>query len=144
MNNKITAFEPTNLKLIRAAIDKALAGVAAEFGLQKLELTSMTYDSTKFTSSVKGTVPADPTNPLVMSKYKTASQMLGFSDNIVGETFTSKGESFTVTDVDLKKPKFPVIVTKASDGKSYKMKPSVAMKFNNTAITYSAIPEYAH
>jgi hypothetical protein len=132
--NTITSFNKQNLPTIAADINAELAKIATKYGLQSLQIGSVTFDATSCKIQISGMV--DPvSSPEAQQKNKSFSEMLGYSDNIVGLKFTSKGRTFEVTSIDLKRPKFPINAKDLADGKPYKFAADRALKFT-TEVEY--------
>lgn len=144
MSTKIAAFDPKNLAQLREAITAALKPIAEQYGLKSIGIGNITWDATKFSTSITALTEVDVNNPAVLAKVKMHSAVIGFNMNIVDEVFVNGGRKFKVTSIDLKKPKFPIIAENLEDGKSYKFKPSLGMKFVNTEIVLNPVYPYAH
>ena len=117
---KIKEINTTILKELRHETNNELARLGNEYGV-KFEAggASYTIDSATFKLTMKvrelsktAKAEKDETNEML-------SQMYGFKENIVGRTFTHKGEQLTIIAIDPKKPKYPVIVARRTG--QYKM-----------------------
>jgi hypothetical protein len=107
-NTVITEFSKELCKMLREEIQTALDQIAARHGLDSIQLGNIGLSSSEFKAPVVAKVKAE-LNP---EKQRTAamySDFLGYSANIVGLEFIHKGKTFKVLDIDLKKPKYPII-----------------------------------
>jgi len=108
-------------KKVAEAADRALTAAMKELGLEVTRGHTTFGDaemSTKFTFSVvarKTEAKADE------------SEMLGFDRNILGMTFVQGRTTYTITDIHMRKPKFPIIA-KTANGKAFKFTPSAVAR----------------
>lgn len=124
--SKIT---PQILRAMRDDITKALEPVAQKYGLSSLVAGNASYSpyGSAFTYKVNGIGDAqaeEVKNVEAQSKY---AKMLGLPEDAVGRMFTSRGETFKITRIDINKPKYPIIATNLGNGKSYKF-PTIMVK----------------
>jgi hypothetical protein len=117
---KITKFgRPTCRKVSDEALE-ALNAVAEKFGLiVKNEPGRFTHNTftAKFTFSVEASdgtgAPAD---------FAQKARLVGLPEDCFGKEFTDfRNQTFTITGVNLRAKKYPVQVTKKSDGRGFKM-----------------------
>lgn len=133
---KITSFNKQNLPDIHADITAELAKVAAKYGLQSIELGSVTFEAVSFRAQIVANV--DPaSSPEAQSKNKSYSEMLGYGDNIVGLKFTNAGKEFEIVGINLSRPKYPISAKSTADGKLVKFAAIRPLKFA-TEIPYDA------
>lgn len=93
METKITAFDKDNLKMLRVAIDDALATVAAKYGLRSAKALGMSFSP----SEVKITVMAQAGDPGADQLKVIQAHALGFKPSILGATCVINGHVFTIT-----------------------------------------------
>lgn len=127
----ITKFDKEALKLLRIDIEAALAPIRDKYGLTDLHLGNISYNEYSFRGKIEGAVKSQKSEEENNIHNLHLSQLLGFNKNIVGEKFSNMGRTFTVTRIDLKKRKFPIIAL-GDDGRSYKFQDRV--KFDNPDI----------
>ena len=131
--NTITSFNKQNLPTLAEEINAALTQIATKHGLQSLKIGSVTYDATSCKMQITGAV--DPaSSPEAQLKNKSYSEMLGYSMNIIGLKFTSKGRQFEVTSINLNRPKFPIEAKDLADGKPYKFAAERPLKFTTEVV----------
>jgi len=65
------------------------------------------------------------------------SELLGFDRNIVGLVFTQGSRRFTVTDIHLRKHKFPIIA-KNDNGTAYKFGAKMVARLLGDAVEFNA------
>jgi len=117
---KITEFNKTNLKTLRADIDAALAKVAADHGID-LQLGKISFDATSFSAPLKATV-AD----LPLEKTKAGAQFLlyckeyGFAKTDLGREFEYAGGTMRLIGFNLSNPKNMVMLSKVGTDKTYR------------------------
>lgn len=127
MENSIKTFDKPTLRTIDAEIQAALNVVAAKFGIT-ISLRGGSFSPTvcntkiEIKSASHGVAGADPIKD---SRNKMTAMMLDLPEDIVGKTFEQirpggGKDTFTITGLDSKKPKYPVIATSSRDNKSYK------------------------
>lgn len=119
--NQIKEFNRENLRVLRARMSEALAPVAEEFGLS-MELGRMGYQSSNF--SVKVEVSTKGENGEVYNKdaeaFGICSKWVGIKAEALGETFNSGDSTYTLTGWKPRSPKYPVLATEVSTGKTFK------------------------
>ncbi|OQA45812.1 MAG: hypothetical protein BWY47_01922 [Bacteroidetes bacterium ADurb.Bin302] len=118
--SKIT---PSILRAMRDDITKALEPVVKKYGLSSLTAGNASYspDGSTFTYKINGVSDAQVEEVKNDEKNKKYAKMLGLPEDAVGRTFTSGGETFKITRIDINKPKYPIIATKLGNSKSYKL-----------------------
>jgi hypothetical protein len=108
------------LKSFRKDFSVAVKSLEEKYDV-KIELGNISYSETEFHGKVQctktsATGTVKQVNP---DNFNWLKELLGFKGNI-GDSYTDhKGITYTVYDLDGKKPKFPVLI-KGSDGKNYK------------------------
>ncbi len=117
--SKIT---PQILRAMRDDITKALEPVAQKYGLSSLVAGGASYspDGSTFTYKINGVGDAQAEEVKNDAQNKVYAKMLGLPEDAVGRTFTSRGETFKITRIDINKPKYPIIATNLGNNKSYK------------------------
>jgi hypothetical protein len=107
------------LKSFSKDFPSAVKSLEEKYGI-KIQLGSISYSETEFHARINCTeVTPSGEKKVDIDNFNWLKQYLGFKGNI-GDTYTDrKGITYTVYDLDGKKPKFPVLV-KGSDGKNYK------------------------
>jgi hypothetical protein len=133
----ISAFTKQNLPVIREAINAALKGVADQFGLDAFELGTMGFDrqGTNFRVQLSGHVKAE-FSPALIAKQENDSKVLGYDRNIVGLTFTVKGEKFKVVGFNFNRPKMPIECVKVSDNRPYKFGAKGKLPLDDLSVGY--------
>lgn len=104
----ITEFNKETCRALREEIQEALDAIAARHGLESIQLGNIGLESAMFKAPVVAKVKAE-LNPVKQRTNAINSEYLGYSDNIVGLEFAHQGKTFRVLDIDLKKPKYPII-----------------------------------
>lgn len=104
------------VKSVHDKINRALRQIEIEEGVS-IKFSTCRYDNTKYTSRME--VHSNDLR-ITESKFLTLSRKIGFSENIVGKSFSdNKGNTYTINDIKDRSPKYPVIAS-CSDGRSYK------------------------
>jgi hypothetical protein len=110
-------IDANKINRVQSKIAAALAQIEKDENI-KISFGSCSYNAAYYKSGM--TVTSLENSEKVDNVFLKISQRLGFTQNIIGMTFTGAtcGE-VTITDIKLKNFKYPVIgITK--DGKSYK------------------------
>ena len=129
---KIKTIGRPQAKVIREIVEKAAADALKSSGLEVKIDGTVRYDSATCTVKVQAFLPEQMT-----ARGEGDSQLLGFSDNIIGETFDSRGTTFTIKEIHLRKPKYPIIAVN-DRGTRYKFPAEqVARTLDNKSITFS-------
>ena len=125
--SKITSFNRTNLKTLRAEIDAALAGVLAKHGLTA-DLGNIRFGATDFRCKLNvevagntGQGPVADTEAAAERKFKANAWKFGLTGDEFGKTFTSRGTRYTIIEINprAKRGGYPVIAKNAR-GTEYK------------------------
>lgn len=135
---KITEFTPDNLKELRAEMQNAMNTVAEKFGLQKIALGKIGYESHLFKVQVIAEVDASK-NDHAKEIHKRDSGFLGYDDSIIGLVYKEQnGKEFRVTKIDINRPKYAIVADCLSDGKSYKRSAKTPLNFVDATVKYEA------
>ena len=116
----MTSFTKDNVPAIHKEIDAALAVIAEKWGITNLTTGTLRYNSAEMRLSVTGkVVPVTATvvvataiNAGVSVMNMNAAQIWG----LIGKTFISGGERYTITDIKNNRPKFPISAKNALGG----------------------------
>lgn len=108
------------LKQIREDINKALEPVGEKYGV-KLTAGNASYTENNFTLKLEGAaVKEDGTVAAKDAEaFKRHAHLYGLSPDDLGRKFTSQGKEFTITGLNTKSGKYPII-GRDSNGKGYK------------------------
>lgn len=101
------------LKEIHLDLNKALVEIAKKRGLDSLTIGAISYSEDKFTARLTG-----------ISSKETLVNKMGGSD-LFNKSFTNLGKRYTIVDVKLNSPKFPIIAVDEK-GKRYKFPMTVS------------------
>jgi hypothetical protein len=112
-------FQKTELNLFRKDFGEAVKELEKKYGV-KLELHSISYSDIEFHTKLTATKVGESGEKQVdTSAFSWMKELLGFKGNL-GDSYTNhKGVTYTVYNLDPKKPKYAVLL-KGSDGKTYK------------------------
>lgn len=134
---QITKFDKTNLPLVRKAMEEALSKVTEQFGLGSIKLGNVSYDPDGGTFRTPLTATVKPEfNQTAKRLNEEGSRMLGYDRNIVGEQFTNAGNTFEITGIDMKRPKYPVNAKNTATDQSFKFSAAKKFNFKNAEIKY--------
>ena len=122
MKKQITLFNRQNIGILHAEIKSFLDRLKEEYGLAELSIDSLNFSHFSFTVKISGTVHehnafAD-TWAREESKYFAITH--GLPEDILQKTFISNGKHYTITRIETRNPKYPIIASCTEDGKSYK------------------------
>lgn len=126
-------FQKTELNLFRKDFAEAVKELEKKYGV-KLELHSISYSDIEFHTKLTATkVGENGEKQVDTSAFSWMKELLGFKGNL-GDSYTDrKGITYTVYNLDPKKPKYAVLL-RGSDGKEYKAPVDYAnrmLHFNN-------------
>ena len=117
-----TKIDATLLKALRAPITTALKDVGEKYGVV-LTLGNATYDLK--TGTFKLNVGSLTDDGFVMTKeasdYKSLAIAYQLNPNWLFATFQANGETYRVVGLKTRATKTPVLVTKTSDGRTYRV-----------------------
>jgi hypothetical protein len=114
----INTFDRTTLRLINADIEQALKTVAEKYGVHmSLGGTSFTPDN--YTTKLNVSIKRD--GEVVTPEAKTFEKYAAYYkiDKKLGDTFTHRGNKFTITGLKTSSPKYPVLA-KDAKGRTFK------------------------
>jgi hypothetical protein len=121
-------FNKTNLQAIRRDIDNALADVETKHGIT-LRLGNMSYSELSFTAKIEGECIGESGETKAEKDFKLGAHLVGLKPEDFGKTFESNGEKFTITGLNLRASRFPIMGKCQRTGKNYKFpEKSVAAK----------------
>lgn len=120
MSRKITVFSKNTCVLLSTAIEEALKGVAAEYGLQ-IKTGSGQFDRDSYELKLQiGTRNEDGTvNTRESGEFKLFCRRYNLSANDLGRTFTHKGRVYTVIGLKSQNVRYPILV-EDKDGHGFK------------------------
>jgi hypothetical protein len=118
----MSKFDRSKVKEIHKDISDALALIAKKHGMLSLSTGTLSFNENKFTVRVTGISSLDSFSSItpVISARTSATTPLG---DYIGKKFISKGVMFTVTDIKMSRPKYPISAVNAA-GTAYKFTPS--------------------
>lgn len=111
---KITKFDTTNLKALRASINKAMALVEQEHGI-KLEFHSITFDEHKFSTKLVGTCGDQDEAGIDFKKMAT---LYGAKPEWLGQTFVYGKQTFKLVGLMPRSTSKPFLIEKADGTKA--------------------------
>ena len=101
---------------IQSKIKAAIAQIEKEENV-KINFGNIRYNSAYYTSQLKVTTLEK--SEKVKGVYESICRSLGFTQDVVGMTFTQGSTQHEIIDIKTRNRKYPVI-TKTKDGKQYK------------------------
>jgi hypothetical protein len=112
-------FQKSEFASFRKDFSEAVKGLEKKYGVT-LELHNISYSDVEFHTKLTATkIGENKEKQVNIDDFNWLKQFLGFKGNI-GDNYTDrKGVTYTVYNLDGKKPKFPVLL-RGSDGKTYK------------------------
>lgn len=114
---KISSFDRTNLRQIRAAIASKLAEVEAEFGIS-LNDGNIRFSDNKFSMRIEATT-GDGTDA-AQEQWNAYAWKYGLKDSDFGREFSTRSGTYTISGIKPRGKKFPITGTRVSDGASFK------------------------
>lgn len=123
----ITEFDKTNLRLLRAAIDDALAPVATQFNIS-LKCGNASYRPERVTFKVEGAL-IDSNTGVAMTKerqdFVQYAPLEGIPADKLDKVFKFRNEAYVITGYKSKSWKNPILGKNTSTGKTYKFSTSM-------------------
>jgi hypothetical protein len=109
----------TKIRTIQDKIQRAIAEIEKEEDVE-ISFGSRRFDSSMYSTkmTVKTTAQDESTVIAVDSVNTRMSQSYGFSENIIGKTFTINGNRHIITEFKTRNRKYPIITQ--SNGRGYK------------------------
>jgi hypothetical protein len=117
----MSKFTPTKLDQIRKSLNEAVKAVEAEHGVT-FKLGKMSYNDDSFT--MKSECFMKQGDGSIVTKEAKAWTALAeayydLPTDGLGKKFVSQGQTFTITGLNTKAPKYPV-QARSADGRNYK------------------------
>ena len=101
---------------VQSKIKAAIAQIEKEENV-KISFGGIRYNSAYYTSQIK--VSTLEKNEKVKGVYESICRSLGFTQDVVGMSFISRGIPHEIIDIKTRNRKYPIIA-KTKDGKQYK------------------------
>lgn len=123
----IKAFDPQNLKNVRADIDSALLAIKQKYGIT-IQLGNISYSPDKATSrltmiavgdAAAATDPRQAALAKAQAEFKRSASSFGLKPEQFGATFTFGRDTYKLAGLKPRSPKRPVLGTSLRDGKTY-------------------------
>ena len=129
--SKIKSFNRPALKALRVSLDSALAKVAAEHGIS---LSAGNISFTSETATIKLNAGVIGSGGIAVTKEAQAfdqyKRLVGLGSLNVGDTIDLQGDMYTISGYKPRSKKSPVVVTKVSNGSSYKVSVDMVKRYN--------------
>ena len=120
----------SKINKVQAKIKKAIAEIAATENVS-ITFGGISYNSAYYTTQMKVTTLEK--NQKVTNVYEGVCKGLGFTQNIIGMSFTGTNGTYIITEIKTRNRKYPIIA-ESSNGKSYKFSvPSVKKSLGGDA-----------
>lgn len=122
-------FTRQTIHEISTDINEALKIIAEKYGMAKMSLGSISFDSTSFSgrlTAFSGRLTADATTPDKDPKQEIYLRLFGLPEDLIGKHLVIQGINFEIARIDPKKRIYPVIADKLDSsgnktGKQYKL-----------------------
>lgn len=123
MSNAIKEFTRANYRTLMDEIEAALKPIAEKHGLA-LDRKSRSFYADRLpvkfdllvTTKDKDGNTVDPKAAI----FASAARLFGLKPDDFGKEFTSRGETFRITGLNLRRRKYPVSAERVRDGKGFK------------------------
>ena len=106
----------TKINTVQSKIKAAIAQIEKEENV-KISFGNIRYNSAYYTSQLKVTTLEK--NEKVKGVYESICRSLGFTQDVVGMTFTQGSTQYEIIEIKTRNRKYPVIA-KTKSGKQYK------------------------
>lgn len=118
MNRRI--LENKELGLIIDEIQDALDKIKIKYNLKNLAVGNTNYNAFSFTSKVEGEIDSQIEKDFRRSEAEYFAEIHGLPKDFIGLEFTNGGRPFTISHLETRNTKYPIIANCHSDNKSYK------------------------
>lgn len=122
---KITSFNKDEATRFNAHMREVLIAEAAKFNVDVKSLGGNFTEgdvTIKYKFVVKGAVENGTTREA--TAFKRNARYFGLNESNLGQSFTSGSQTYTITGLNTRAKKFPILA-RGADGKSYKFPASV-------------------
>ena len=119
----ITELGKTECQLLQKEAEKALIAVADQYGLSLIPKGGR-YGDTNLALRFEFRLPDDGAMP---KDFPMKAKLLGVPEDCFGKSFMQGGSMYTITDLNLRRPKFPVSA-KRNDGRGFKFSSNVTTR----------------
>jgi len=127
---KIQQFDRQSLRELRVDLDSAMASIAAKYGIQ-LSAGNISFNSDTATIKVAAGIIKNGTVVTPEAKaFDQYKRLVGLGNLNVGDTIDLQGSLYTITGYKPRSTKSPVVVTKVSNGLSYKVSADMVRRYN--------------
>lgn len=116
--DKLSKLTKTNVNKLSTEIIDALADLGNKYGVE-FKLGNGTYNAVSFDVKLHAALTSDEAENTIAERVNNLGRSAGFDCDIYGAKFTSRASTYTITDYDVKKIKYPIIATN-QNGTSYK------------------------
>ena len=129
--SKIQSFNRPALKSLRVSLDAALAKVAAEHGIS---ISAGNISFTAETATIKLNAGVIGAGGVAVTKEAQAfdqyKNLVGLGSLNVGDAISIQGADYTISGYKPRSKRSPVVVTKVSNGSSYKVSVDMVKRYN--------------
>ena len=129
--SKIQSFNRPALKSRRVSLDAALAKVAAEHGIS---ISAGNISFTAETATIKLNAGVIGSGGVAVTKEAQAfdqyKNLVGLGSLNVGDAISIQGADYTISGYKPRSKRSPVVVTKVSNGSSYKVSVDMVKRYN--------------
>jgi hypothetical protein len=107
----------TRIDILQRKINEALKEIEKE---EKVKITfgTISYNNAYYTTQMK-LITTEKTEK-VRNVYEGICKRLGFTQDIIGMRFESKGYAYEITEIKTRNRKYPVIAERIGTGQSFK------------------------
>jgi hypothetical protein len=108
-------------KELRSELETALAAIGAKLGMSIQLAGSMSYNETTISVKITANLPnrAGNVEPLEAKDFKANAWRWGLVESDLGRTFTSRGQTYTITGAKPRSSQYPILGQR-KDGKTFK------------------------
>jgi len=118
--NKITRIDRQVLAVLKVDIKAALETIRTKYGLNELDIESVTFNELSFTMKCIGKVAGEDTKNWDQYEARFFAQYHGLPEDILNREFTSCNKLFRIIRIEPRNPKYPIIAICKQDEKLYK------------------------
>jgi hypothetical protein len=115
---KLQTIDREACKQIRKSLDEALEKVSEEYGMN-FTLGTIRFSMNDLRATVKGVLQESYTPAIPTIRPNPLPPFNGEFDRTL--LYTVQGKQYEIVDINYRRPKFPYVVARVSDGKRFKM-----------------------
>ncbi|MFH1005304.1 MAG: hypothetical protein V1781_07415 [Bacteroidota bacterium] len=116
----IKQFGKQELAVLRTEIQSALDNIKTKYGMSELTLCSIHFTASDFTSKITAKLQNSETKNSKQNETNFFALRHGLPTNFIGCEFVLDNDIFTITQLAISRPKYPITAHCKENGKTFK------------------------